>query len=172
MPAAAAAVQLLFAIADQRFEVAGCEPRQRRLVPGEVGLGVALGAGIVRHAAARDHSGAQTERRHHPRHRLAERVAAFNRRLRRQIGVDRDRQYRVLDAQMSQWDAHRVVDLSRAGEGRVEPLAIKPLDDLKADFARHLPVEIAAGEMAAGAGADMYREGRRDVVEELLCVVV
>jgi hypothetical protein len=48
----------------------------------------------------------------------------------------------------------------------------KPFDNLKADFARHLPVEIATGEMAAGAGADMHREGRRDVVKELLCMVV
>ena len=73
---------------------------------------------------------------------------------------------------MRQRDAHRVVDFSRAGEGRVEALTIKPLDDLKADFARHLPVKIATGEIAAGAGADMHREGRRDVVKELLCVVV
>jgi hypothetical protein len=78
----ASAVQLLFAIADQRLEVAGCKPRQRRLVPGEVGLAIALGAGIMRHAAARDHRGPQTERRHHPPHRLAERIAAFDRRLR------------------------------------------------------------------------------------------
>ena len=74
---------------------------------------------------------------------------------------------------MRQRDAHHVVDLiSRAGEGRVESLAIKRLDDLKTDFARHAPVETAAGEMAAGAGADMHREGRRDVVKELLCMVV
>ena len=73
---------------------------------------------------------------------------------------------------MRQRDAHRVVDFSRAGEGRVEALTIKPLHNLKADFARHPPVETAAGEMAAGAGAYMHREGRRDVVKELLCMVV
>src|SRR5207245_7093944 len=42
----------------------------------------------------------------------------------------------------------------------------------KADLARHLPMEFAAGKLAGGLAADMYREGRRGIVEELLGVVV
>jgi hypothetical protein len=73
---------------------------------------------------------------------------------------------------MRQRDAHCVVDLSRACKSWVEALPIQPLDNLKADFAWHVPIEVPAGETAGGTGADMYREGRRDIVKELLCMVV
>lgn len=113
----------------------------RRLVPGEVGLGIALGARIVRHAAARQRHGAQI-RALSPPAPPPRRTHNSARWWRRQIGIDRDRQRRIVDAEMGQWDAYRIVDLHRAGEGRVEPLAVQCLDDLQADLTRYAPVEL------------------------------
>src|SRR5271156_2529138 len=95
----------------------------------------------------------QAQPRDDARHRLAECIAALDRRLRRQVGVDRYRQYRVLDSEMGQRDADRVVDLGRAGEGGVETLAVQFPHDLETGFAGPPPVKRAPGETAAGAAA-------------------
>ena len=106
------------------------------------------------------------------RHRLAERIAALHRGLRRQVGVDVDRQHRLGVAEMGQRNADGVVDLGGRGEGRVEILPVELAHQLEGDLARDLPVEFAAGELAGRLAADMDREGRRGGVEELLGVVV
>ncbi len=168
----AGGVELGFVVADQRFQIAGGEPGERRLVPGEVRARIALGAGEMRHAAARQHHGLEPHRGDDIGDRRAKGPAALDRRLRRQIGVDPDRQDRVGDAEMGQRDADRVIDPGGAGEGRVEASGVEAADQLEADFARHPPIEPAAGELALGLGADMDREGRRHGVEELLGMVV
>ena len=106
------------------------------------------------------------------RDRLAERIAALHGRLRRQIGVDVDRQHRIGVAEMGQRNADRVVDLGGRGEGRIEILPVELAHQLEADLARDLPVEFAAGEVAGRLAADMHGERRRRVVEELLGVIV
>ena len=126
----------------------------------------------MRHAAARQDHGLQAERRDGARHRLAELVAALHGGLRRQVGVDVDRQHRIGVAEMGERDADRVVDLGGRGEGRIEILPVELAHDLEADLARHFPVKLAAGEFAGRLAADMDGERRRGGVEELLGVVV
>ena len=126
----------------------------------------------MRHAAARQDHGLEPERGDGARHRLAERVAALHGRLRRQIGVDVDRQHRAGVAEMGERNADGVVDLGGAGEGRIEILPVELAHELEADLARNLPVEFAAGEFAGRLAADMHGEGRRRGVEELLGVIV
>ena len=99
-------------------------------------------------------------------------VAALHGGLRRQIGVDVDRQHRIGVAEMGERNADGVVDLGGRGEGRVEVLPVELAHDLEADLARDFPVEFAAGEFAGRLAADMDGERRRGVVEELLGVVV
>ena len=101
----------------------------------------------MRHAAARQDHGLKPERADAARHRLAEGIAALRRRLRRQVGVDEDRQHRIGEAEMGQRDADRIVDLGGAGEGGIEILAVEFADQLEADLAWDLPVELAAGEV-------------------------
>ena len=106
------------------------------------------------------------------RHRLAEGIAAFHGRLRRQVGVDVDRQHRSGMAEMGQRNADGVVDLGGRAERRVEVLPVELAHQLEGDLARDLPVEFAAGEVAGRLAADMHREGRRRGVEKLLGVIV
>ena len=107
-----------------------------------------------------------------PRHRLAKLVAALHCRLRRQIGIDVDRQHRIGVADVGQRNADGVVDLRRAGEGRIEVLSIKLADDFETDFAWHLPMKLPAGEFAGRLAAHMNRKGWRSVVEELFGMIV
>jgi hypothetical protein len=69
-------------------------------------------------------------------------------------------------------DADGVVDPGSRGERGIEALAVERAHDLEADRARDFPVKFAAGKLAAGLAANVDREGRADVVEELLGVVV
>src|SRR5471032_3005911 len=73
---------------------------------------------------------------------------------------------------MRERNADGVVDLRRAGEGRIKILPIKLADDFEADLARHLPMKFAAGEFTGGLPAHMDREWWRCVVEELFGVIV
>ncbi len=168
----AGVVEFGFIIADQGFEIAGFELCQSELVPAQLRIAVAVGAGEMRHAAARNHGRAQAHCRDRTCDRLTESIAALHAGLRRQIGIDVDRQDRRGDAEMGQRNADRVIDLRGRGERRVEALAIKFLHQLEADLARHFPAEFVAGEIAGGLAADMDREGRRRIVEELLGVIV
>ena len=75
-------------------------------------------------------------------------------------------------AEVRQWNADRIIDLGRAGEGGIEVLPVELTHDLETDLARNLPVEFAAGEVAACLPADMDGERRRGSVEELLGMVI
>ena len=161
-----------FVPADQRFQIAGAQLSHHRLVPGELRMRITLGAGEMRHAAARHDRCPQTHRGNDARYRLAKGVAALHRRLRRQVGIDVDRQDRVLDAEMGERDAHRVIDLGNAGEGRVEALPIQLPDEFQTDLARNLPAEIPAREPALGHVPDMDRERWCRLMKKLLGMVV
>jgi hypothetical protein len=160
-----------FVPADQRFQISGCELVEDRFVPGEFRMGITLGAGEMRHAAARQDRRLQAHRHDDPGHRLAEGITALHCRLRRQVGVDIDRQNRIRDAEMRERNADRVIDLGDAGEGRVETLPIHLSDELETDLARNLPVKFAAGECASGLVAHLDGKGRRPV-EKLLGMIV
>ena len=75
-------------------------------------------------------------------------------------------------ANVRERNADRIVDLGGRAEGGVEILPIELAHQREADFARHLPMKLAAGKLAGGLAADMYGEGRRGIVEELLGVIV
>ena len=165
-------VELALVIADQRFQVPGLELAERPPIPIELRIGVAVGAGKMRHAAACQHHGLQAERGHGARDGLPKGVAALHRRLGRQIGIHIDRQHRIGVAEVRQWNADRIIDLGRAGEGGIEVLPIELTHDLETDLARNLPVEFAAGEVAACLPADMDSERRRGGVEELLGMII
>ena len=165
-------VELGLVEADQRFELSGRELGKQRVVPIELRIGVAVGAWEMRHAAARQHRGTQIQRADTAGHCLAEGIAALRRRLRRQIGIDEDRQYGVGEAEMGQRNADGVIDFRRGGERRIEILPIEFAHQLEPDLARHLPVKFSAGEFAARLTAHMDGEGRRDVVKELLTMII
>src|SRR5262249_11552744 len=74
--------------------------------------------------------------------------------------------------EMRQWNADRVVDLRRAGEGGIEVLPVELAHDLEADLARNFPVELPAGEIAGRLAAHVDSERRRGGVEELLGMIV
>ncbi len=126
----------------------------------------------MRHAAARQDDGFQAHRGDRAGDGLAERIAAFHGRLRRQIGIDIDGQHRVGVADMGQRNADRIVDLGCAGEGRIEILPIERPHQLEADFAWNPPAELAPGEFSGGLAAHMDRERRRRLMEELLGMIV
>ena len=73
---------------------------------------------------------------------------------------------------MGQRNADRVIDPRGAGEGGIEALAIQLAHQLEARAAWDLPMEIMTREMPLCLTADMDGEGRRDMVEELLGVIV
>jgi hypothetical protein len=75
-------------------------------------------------------------------------------------------------ANVSEWNADRIVDLGGRGEGRVEILSVELSHQRKAGLARDLPAKLAAGKFAGGLAADMDREGRRGIVKELFGVIV
>ena len=168
----AGVVELGFVIADQGFQISRREFFQNAPVPGEFGIRVAVGAGKMRHAAARQDHGFQAKRGDGAGDRLAELVAALHGRLRRQIGVDVNRQHRAGVPKMGERNADGVVDLRRRTKGRIEILPVQLAHQFEADFARNLPMEFAAGEFARRLAADMDCERRRGGVEELLGVVV
>src|SRR5712671_6540536 len=124
----------------------------------------------MRHAAARQNDGLEPHGGDGARHRLAESVAALHGGLWRQIGVDVDRQHRAGVAEMGERNSDRIIDLGGAGESRIEALPVELADELEAYLARYLPVEFATRELPTRLAADMDREGRRRMVEELLGV--
>ena len=140
-----------FVPADQRLQIAGAELSHDRLVPGELRMRITLGAGEMRHAAARQDHCPQPHRGNDPRQCLAKGVTALHRRLRRQVGIDVNRQDRVVDAEMGERDAHRVIDLGNAGESRVEALPIQLPDEFQTDLARNLPAKLRPANMPSAA---------------------
>src|SRR5947207_8924461 len=126
----------------------------------------------MRHAAARQHDGPEPHTGDGALHGLAEAVTALDGRLRREIGIHIDRQHRLRVTQMRERDPHRIVEFCRAGEGRVETLAVEIAHKLEAHLARYPPMKFAAGEFPACLAADVNGEGRRHVLEELLRVIV
>src|SRR5215472_15282994 len=124
------------------------------------------------HAAARQYDRVEPHRADDAGQGLTQGPAALHWRLRWQIGIDIDRQNRIGDLEMGQWDAERVIDLGGAGEGRVETLRVHLAHDLEPDRARHAPMKSAASEVTLCLVADMDREGRCGSVEELLDMVV
>ena len=128
-------------ITDQRFQIPVGQLCEDRLVPSEFRLGIALGPGEMRHAPTGHDRRSQAHCRDDPPYRLTEGIAALDRRLRRQVGIDVDRQDRVLDTEVSERNADRVIDLGGAGEGWIEALPIHLPHDFDADFARDPPAE-------------------------------
>ena len=165
-------VEFGFVEPDQRLQIAAGELVEQAFVPVELRVGIAVGAGKMRHPSAREDHGFQPHRGDRARHRLAEGIAALHGRLRRQIGVDVDRQHRAGMAEVGERNADGIVDLRRRAEGRIEVLPIKLAHKLEGDLARDLPVEFPAGEIPARLAADMHGEGRRRGVEKLLGVIV
>src|SRR5215208_5743379 len=55
-------VELVFVVADERFQIAGGKLAENLLVPRQLRVRVALGAGEMRHASARQDDGLQPER--------------------------------------------------------------------------------------------------------------
>src|SRR5271166_5856938 len=131
----AGSVEFCRVIPDQRFEIASGNPCERLAVPGKVGRGVAFSPRVMRHAAARQHHCRHPYRADDARQGLTKGVAALHRRLRRQVGVDIDRQNRVGDLEMGQRDTERVIDLGDASEGRIETLGVHLAHDLEPDLA-------------------------------------
>src|SRR5262245_23721655 len=64
--------------ADQRLEPAGGKLLEQALIPGDLWVGVAISAGEMRHAAAREDDGLEPERGHGARHRLAKGITALH----------------------------------------------------------------------------------------------
>src|SRR5689334_12387402 len=120
----------------------------------------------MRHAAARQYHRFQSERGDGSGYRLAEGIAALHRWLRRQIGVDIDRQHRPGMTEMGQWDADGIIDLCRRGKCRIEVLTIKLAHQLKPDLARNFPVKFSAGKFATGFTSDVNRKRRGSGVKE------
>ena len=65
-----------------------------------------------------------------------------------------------------------IVDLGSRCECRIEVLPVQLAHQFEADFARNLPVEFPAGELAARFAADVNCERRSRGVEELLGMVI
>jgi hypothetical protein len=73
---------------------------------------------------------------------------------------------------MRKRNAQGVVHFGGAGEGRVEAHAVELAHYAERELARNAIGELPAGELAPGLAADMQREGRRDLLEELEGMVV
>ena len=169
----ACGVEQVFLVTQQRLEAALLHRLQHRLVELERRVAVVVGARKMRHAAARHDDRSHPNRSEPARERLPESVAPLHGRLRRQVGVDEDRQHRgIANAQVRHRDAERVVDLGGAGERGIEPGAVEILDQRKPDFAGDIELELASRKGSPPHPAHVQGERRRDVGEELLRVVV
>src|SRR5215467_6586504 len=126
----------------------------------------------MRHAAAGHDGSPHAHACNDARHGLTKCVTALDGRLRWQVGIDVNRQDWSVYAEMGERNAHRVIDLRDAGEGRVEPLTVQLPHEFEAEFARHFPAELSSSELTFGNIPDMDREGRRRLMKELLGMVV
>src|SRR5262249_58967711 len=99
-------------------------------------------------------------------------IAALHGRLRRQVGVDVDRQHRARMAEVRQRNADGVIDLGGRGEGRIEILPVKLAHQLEGDLARYLPMELPTRKFAGRFASHMDGEGWGRGVKELLSMIV
>src|SRR5262249_54567320 len=73
----AGVVKLLFVVANQGLQIACCKLFQRAAVPGELRTGIAVSAGKMRHATARQDYSLEPERSDRARNCLPEGIAAL-----------------------------------------------------------------------------------------------